>query len=213
MTVPQDDPLGIPRRRSPNVTPEDRTAMAVAHEYGVSQTDLAQLFGYNPRTVRKALRDMDDEERRLVGIIASQELAGLHTALGRKALLELLGRDLGRKHRDSEGNEVEGSYQVTDTVLLKMASSAAEKLTALAPAAAMARQKDEAPLNPVAGFLRNQEELARVTRQLPVGVRLKLDVRQSLEVSGSGSDASVASSGAADADFSVEDESEDSGGE
>lgn len=209
MTGPLNDGLGVTQEPDPiplrrrDVTPEERTAMAVAKAYGVTQVDVAKHFGYDPRTVRRALQSISDEERRLVGTIAAQELSGLHAAVARRATLALLERDMNRLQLDAEGNEIEGRYAVNEVTLNILAGTATDKINDLRSPAGMGNEKDATPLNPVAGFLRNQEELAKVTRQLPAGVKLRIEATQSLEVSGeeSSDDSSPA---AVDASFSVD---------
>lgn len=203
----------VERRRRPEVSEEIRTAMAVAREYGVGATELARLFGYDPRTVRAAIASVKPEQAQMIATVAAQELSGLQLAVGRKYLMALLERDPNRLRRDIKGNEMAGAYHVTDGSVAGIANQAVQKVEDLRPAAGMGKEGEGGGMmNPVASFIRNQEELARVVRGLSPGVRIKLGASQSLELSRKGSDGSPdppsASSGPVSADFSVEEDSE-----
>jgi hypothetical protein len=114
-STPDDEPIAT--RQAPRVTGEERVAMAIQHELGVSSTDLARHFGYNPRTVRTAIRAVSDEERRWISTIAHQELLGLHVGLARKAIAALLARDLNRERVGKDGKPIPGSYVVSEVQL------------------------------------------------------------------------------------------------
>lgn len=163
--------------------------MAIQKQYGATVTDLAEHFGYDPRTVRAAIRSISDEERHWIGRIAAQELAGLQLALARKAARALLDRDFNRQRIDPKtGLPIPGAFLTSEVQLATVAGIAADRVEKLRVPAGIATDQDHGVgTNPVTALIRNQQELQRVTRGLPAGAKLKLTVSQSLEVSETGS--------------------------
>lgn len=195
-----EDEAPIAPRRPARVSDDTAIAMAIQAEYGATSVDLGAAFGLNPRTVRAAIRRVSEEDRRMIGMIASQELAGLHQQLARKAIYELLKRDFGRVRTDGKGNPIEGDFRLSEVALGTVAGISSDKATALRDSAGMGARQDGAGTSSVAAFLRNGDDLGRLTKGLPRGAKLSLN--QSLEIVGGESEES-SSGGPVDASFEI----------
>lgn len=168
-------------RCTTKVSESERLAMAVASGLGATSTDIARHFGYDPRTVRKAIREVPEEERRLIGQMVALEVSGLHVAVARRALSALLERDLNRLRQQPDGSVIPGSYVVGESQLAKLAGLTTTAIGELRAAAGLGTER-EAASNPVAQLLRNEQDLNRLVQSLPAGTKLKLDVSQSVSV-------------------------------
>ena len=185
----------IPPRQSPKVTSEMATEMAVLKEGGDTVSEIAEVVRMDPRTVRKALANVSEDEKQAIATYHNFLLGSRHFRVADKALKALEERDFNEQ--DSKGRFVNGIVAL-DTV----AGISSDHVEKRYNAAGVGQDGTGARGNPISDFLLTTERANRAIRSLPAGSRLKL--HQSVEIV-SGEDVSEPSAGGVEADWSESD--------
>ena len=175
------DPLDIPIpvRQIPRVTDDMRSVMAVMEVAGDSPIEIADLFGLNPRTVRKALSSVSDAEKKAIGKYYSIALGSQHYRLAIKAINAAMARDFNEK-------DDKGRYQTTLVQLLTAAGISTDHVHKATEASGMTDRAGAGTGNPIADFVLNAERATKAIASLPAGSKLKL--HQSVELESGDSD-------------------------
>lgn len=179
------DPFDIPNpvRRSPRITEEMRTEMAVLREAGDTTVEIADLFGVNPRTVRSALSKVSEEEKRSIARYQMMVLGSEHYRFALDAIRAARSRDLNE-------TDTKGRYLMPLSQLLIAAGISTDHVNKSHEAAGMTDRAGTGTGNPIADFIMNAERSRKAIDSLPAGSRLKLN--QSLEIESGPEDSSEA---------------------
>lgn len=160
-------------------TPDETLAMAVLNEQGMTQVELVDLFGFDPKTVRKRLAQMVPEDLEAVRRVVNAELFALGRSTATRYLRAMLQRNPNRLATDRDGNEIEGAYMVSDVDLMRVVDRAIAALKETAGAAGLARSEAGGG-SILARWGATEDEFRKVAETLPRGTKLRLF--QSVEV-------------------------------
>ncbi len=173
--------------------------MAVLKGQGVTVTELSELFGFNPQTVRRHLSDVRGAELDAVRQVVSAELFAMNRLTQKKYLVALLERDPNRLATDREGEPIKGAYVVSEKDLAGIIEKTLAAMGGLAAPAGLG-QSGESGGSVLQSWALNDDRMARVLSTLPAGSRVR--IHQEVEVSSGG--VSGESPEAVEAPFSVE---------
>jgi len=165
-----------PPRRVKNVPREMRTDMAVLSEAGETSTDIAKLFNLNPRTVRRQIALVSEDEERAIRQFLAAELLAKHHRLSLKAYDALMERDFNRV------NPKTGRYETSEVQLATLLGISTDKIPLLSPSAGMADPQDGgASGNPLTDFILTEDRIERATSGLRKGTKVTVKREMSIE--------------------------------
>jgi hypothetical protein len=143
---------------------EDRIAVAALVAAGETISDVSRLWGVSGMTVRRAVADMPRAERIAIARVTAAEQVALYRLAARKAIVELLSRDLAAEALDRQGKPIPGSRAVSIAQLLAVAQMATKEFVALlGPAGMEEAGPREKARHPMSEWLNGQGLSGRVT--------------------------------------------------
>jgi hypothetical protein len=165
-----------PPRRLKKVPEELGRDMAVLAEAGETATDIAKLFNLNPRTVRKQIALVSEDEKRAIRQYLAAQLLAKHHQLAIKAYDALMTRDFNRVNKKT------GRFETSEVQLATLLGISTDKIPALSPSAGMADPQDGGSnANPLFDWMATEERIERGLSGLKKGTKVTLKREVSLE--------------------------------